>query len=149
MNDFRFDSLTWIAKNLGFLKRIPLLGILLDDQIKLMLFILKPKVFRKMIRIVREVRTWKGVTTSNHIYGGIQFNYQGFELGHLHGNGLLDIRINRKMKEKALIQKDVFQHHILGDSLWLSYKIRNHSKEEVALELLRKMYLNKSQDSVS
>lgn len=41
--------------------------------------------------IEREVTKWQGVTLGSHKYGGLQFNHNYRELGHVHSNRLLDM----------------------------------------------------------
>lgn len=45
--------------------------------------------FSEMIR--SEVLSWAGVSEKPHRFGGIEINYGKKELGHLHGDKLVDL----------------------------------------------------------
>jgi hypothetical protein len=60
-----------VAKAFSWLKEIPLLPIFIDEQIKLFTFIFSPRLFFLMSKIIQEVKTWEGVSTKTHRYGGI------------------------------------------------------------------------------
>src|SRR4030095_2246479 len=41
--------------------------------------------------IVRQVLSWPGVTSGRHRFGGVELRYGRRELGHVHGNRLVDL----------------------------------------------------------
>ena len=51
-----------------------------------------------------EVLSWDGTSESRHKYGGTQFDCCGKEIGHIHGNGILDILFSKKIKEQLLAE---------------------------------------------
>jgi hypothetical protein len=85
--------------------------------------------------IETEVSSWEGVSTSIHKYGGMQFNYLNKELGHVHSNGVTDVRLNRKIKEGVILSSLAEDHHTFINSGWVSLHIRNAADGEKALEL--------------
>ncbi|MEP6613941.1 MAG: luciferase family protein, partial [Mucilaginibacter sp.] len=88
--------------------------------------------------IEAEVLSWPGVYKSMHKYGGLQFNFNGRELGHIHSNGLLDIRFNRKVKQLLLAEGRAAEHHAFKKSGWISFYIRNPRDAVYAQELLKR-----------
>ncbi|OCX51273.1 hypothetical protein BEL04_20765 [Mucilaginibacter sp. PPCGB 2223] len=93
-----------------------------------------------MEAIEAEVLTWQGASAGLHKYGGVQFNYNGRELGHIHGNGLLDMRFSRSIKNKLLVENRITHHHVFVNSGWISFYIRNEKDAEYALRLLKMTY---------
>ncbi len=90
--------------------------------------------------IETEVLLWKGTYTSLHKYGGIQFNCNGKELGHIHSNGILDIRFSKKTKTQLMIEGKIAHHHIFKDTGWISFYIKGKEDNEYAIKLLKMAY---------
>jgi hypothetical protein len=55
----------------------------------------------------------------------------------MHGNGLLDVSVDRESAETLIGEGRAQPHHVLGKSAWISFWLR--SKEDVpeALEVLK------------
>lgn len=129
---FRF-----VTRYLGFMKAVPLAPHIFDALLKLQTAVLRPSVLNHVDTICDEISGWPGVSVSLHKYGGIQFNYQGRELGHVHGNGLADILLN-KSKAKALVaDHKALPHHTYKNSGWVSYYIRDRKSMKEVLGLFR------------
>ena len=129
--------LTIIAKVAGPLKNIPFLPILLDEQMKLFTFFFRPKRFLKMQEFSRMVTEKLKLETGFHRFGGLEFRYQGKEIGHMHSNGLLDILFPRKLSS-FLIEKGVTGfHHVYPDSGWTSLMIRGTTDIEWCFTLIQ------------
>ena len=67
-------------------------------------------------------------------------SWAGREIGHLHGNGLLDIPFTRALRDEAVASGLARPHHIFPRSAWVSFYL--HSDDDVpnALLLLRRNY---------
>ncbi|MES2063037.1 MAG: luciferase family protein [Bacteroidota bacterium] len=126
----------FIIRYFGFLKFVPGLALLFDAQLKLWTLIANPNLLDWIDDIEKEVLTWPGTTVTNHKYGGLQFNYHGKELGHIHSNGLLDMLLSRKIKQQ-LMQQDrrVQDHHSFKNSGWISVYLKYHDDKHLAIEL--------------
>ncbi len=92
----------FVVKYFGWLKSIPLAALLFDSFYKIFMLICKPALLDWLSDIETEVQTWPGMSLSLHRYGGTQFNHHGKELGHMHSNGLVDIRFSRAIKIQLL-----------------------------------------------
>ncbi|WP_316797552.1 luciferase family protein [Pedobacter agri] len=90
--------------------------------------------------IENEVLKWEGTSISLHKFGGTQFNFYNKELGHLHSNGILDIRLNQKLKKILTDKKLAHDHHIFEQSGWISFYIHNKADVVSAISLLRLAY---------
>jgi hypothetical protein len=78
-----------------------------------------------------------GVELRGHRFGGVEFTVAGRELGHLHGNGLLDVRIGWESAETLIGEGLASPHHMLGESAWVSFWVRSWKDIPQAMELLK------------
>jgi hypothetical protein len=76
-------------------------------------------------------------TLAVHRFGGIEFlDAQGRELGHVHGHGLLDVRLQRPRARELIAQGLVQPHHIFPNSGWVSFPLETTADVPFALALL-------------
>src|SRR5437879_7886638 len=78
-------------------------------------------------RIRREVLSWPGVTEAPHRFGGVEFLLGKRELGHLHGDRLADLPFPVRVREELVRDGRALPHHVLPDSGWVSYPIRDEA----------------------
>ena len=90
--------------------------------------------------IESEVGGWSGVETRAHRFGGIEFRVNGHEIGHLHGGRMVDLPFPVRMREELVGAGKAQVHHVLPQTGWVSYRIRQPEDVEGALELFRKNY---------
>jgi len=90
---------------------------------------------------VEEVRvgalSWDGVSAAPHRFGGCEFRVAGREIGHLHGNGVLDLPLSRALKERLVSEGRGLEHHTHPGTGWLSFPMATQGDAAPALELLR------------
>jgi len=80
-----------------------------------------------------------GVRSKVHRFGGIEFvDKNGRELGHLHGNGLLDVSIGRLAAESLIKSGKALPHHIFPRSKWVSLQIESEADASFGLALILK-----------
>jgi hypothetical protein len=91
-------------------------------------------------RILDEVQSWPGVATHPHRFGGVEFRLGKREIGHLHGNSLLDVPFPVKIKEELIAAGEAEEHHVLPESGWISFRIRTGEDVEHAVNLLRRSF---------
>ena len=112
----------FVTRYLAFLKFITGTALVFYALLKLWTVTVNPELLDWMDDLDQEVLTWPGTTATTHKYGGLQFNYQGKELGHIRSNGLLDMLLSRNIKEQLMRQdKRVQDHHSLKNSGWVSF----------------------------
>jgi Luciferase len=91
-------------------------------------------------RIEAVVLTWPGVESRPHRFGGTEFNLGKREVGHIHGDHLLDIAFTRQLRDE-LVEAGLAQpHHIYPRSNWVSFYLREEEDVESAVALLRRSY---------
>ena len=93
---------------------------------------------REVIR--QSVSGWEGVTVAPHRFGGIEFRLGKRELGHLHGDMLVDIPFPIKVREELVAARKASPHHILPQSGWVSFEIGRDGSVADAIALLRRSY---------
>lgn len=90
---------------------------------------------------IREVVTgWEGVAAGPHRFGGLEFRLGRRELGHVHGDGLVDIPFPKKLRDEIVASGQAEPHHILPESGWVSVFLRRDPDVERAIELLRRSF---------
>jgi predicted DNA-binding protein (MmcQ/YjbR family) len=81
------------------------------------------------------------VTALPHRFGGTEYRLgERRELGHIHGDTLVDIPFPTKVRNELVAAGRAEPHHLLSDSGWISFYIREAADVERAIELLRLSY---------
>lgn len=132
--------LAWLFRHFSFLRLIPGLPPLFDALLLAATGLLHPERLRAMHQVETAVLSWPGVMTKIHRFGGTEFSLGRREIGHLHGNGLLDIPFTRPLRDEALQTGHAQTHHIFPNSAWISSRIRTESDVPNAVALLRRNY---------
>ena len=91
-------------------------------------------------RIREEVEAWPNVTAKAHRFGGVEFLVGRREIGHLHGGHLLDLPFPMRVHDELIAAGRVQKHHVLPDTGWVSFPIKNDEDVDRAIELLRLNY---------
>jgi len=90
--------------------------------------------------IESELLSWNGVSVVPHRFGGREFRVGRRELGHLHGDTLLDLPFPIRIREQLVESGRAARHHVLPDTGWVSFRIRTADDVRRAIELLRLNY---------
>jgi hypothetical protein len=91
-------------------------------------------------RIKESISAWEGVTSRAHRFGGIEFNLGKRELGHMHGNKLVDIPFPKSIRNELVESGKVLPHHVLPESGWISFYIKKEEDINTAIELFKLSY---------
>jgi Family of unknown function (DUF5519) len=91
-------------------------------------------------RIVAAVQGWKKVEILPHRYGGLEFRLGKRELGHLHGDALVDIPFPKAVRNEIVAAGEADPHHILPNSGWVSVFLRANADVERAIGLLERSF---------
>ena len=129
-----------VVKYLGFLKHVPGMGFLFDNWLNIWTLLTNPALFDYIDDIERQLLLWEGVNIGLHKYGGLQFNYNKREIGHIHGNGLLDMLLSNKLKQQLMQEGKILDHHVFKDTGWISFYIKTEADRDCALRLLKLGY---------
>lgn len=86
------------------------------------------------------VSAWDGVIALPHRFGGTEFRLGSREIGHVHGDGLVDIPFPTKVRNEIVAAGQAQPHHVLPGSGWVSFYIREPEDVGHAIALLRRSY---------
>ncbi len=86
------------------------------------------------------VSGWDGITASPHRFGGREYRLGDREIGHVHGDTLVDIPFPTKVRHEIVEAGLAEPHHVLPQSGWVSFYIRRPEDVERAVALLRRSY---------
>jgi hypothetical protein len=84
--------------------------------------------------------SWPGVTSGPHRFGGTEYRLGKREIGHVHGDHLVDIPFPKKVRNELIAAGLAKPHHILPDTGWVSFYIERPDQIEPAIALLRRSY---------
>ena len=91
-------------------------------------------------RICEAVSGWEGVRIKPHRYGGLEFRLERRELGHIHGDRLVDIPFPKSVRDEIVAAHEAEPHHILPTSGWVSLFLRTDADVDRAIRLLERSF---------
>jgi predicted DNA-binding protein (MmcQ/YjbR family) len=86
------------------------------------------------------VLQWAHVEAHPHRFGGREYRIGRREIGHIHGDHLLDIPFPTKVRDEVIAAGLAEPHHLLPDTGWISFYFRDAADPERAIALLRRSY---------
>jgi hypothetical protein len=92
------------------------------------------------LRITEAVISWPGVTIHPHRFGGVQYGIGRREIGHIHGDHLVDIPFPKKVRDEIVAAGRAQPHHVLPETGWVSFYVQQENDVEQAMALLRESY---------
>ena len=128
---FRFT-----VTHLRWLARVPGLPQLFDTALLAWTALAHPARLAAMQEIEKRALALPGVRLRVHRLGGTAFARGPRELGHLHGNGLLDLFVGRAQRDALIAAARAQPHHVFADSGWISFWVRSEAEVPAALALL-------------
>jgi predicted DNA-binding protein (MmcQ/YjbR family) len=82
----------------------------------------------------------EGVSSATHRFGGTEYKLGKREIGHVHGNHLVDIPFPMEIRNEVIEKGEALPHHILPESGWVSVYLKNEENVERAITLLKRSY---------
>jgi Family of unknown function (DUF5519) len=100
---------------------------------------------RILEEIQKEILSWPNVTAELHRFGGIEFRVNKREMGHIHGESLVDLPFPMKIRNDLVNSGRASPHHVLPKSGWVSYWINKNKEQQeheisVVVELFKMRY---------
>ena len=127
----------FVVKHLHWLTRVPGLPQFFDAMLLAWTTFLHRPRLAAMEAVEDAGSKLPGVHLAVHRMGGIEFRLDNRELGHLHGNGLLDVRVGLEQARRLVRERIVEPHHVFGDSAWVSFWMRTTEDVPHAIDLLK------------
>lgn len=91
-------------------------------------------------QITAAVLTWEDTSAAPHRFGGVEYLFGRREIGHIHGDHLVDIPFPTKVRHEVVAAGLAEPHHLLKDSGWVSLYVRTADDVARAIDLLRQSY---------
>ena len=90
--------------------------------------------------IKKAVSSWEKVEAHPHRFGGTEFRIGRREIGHIHGDTLVDIPFPTKIRDEIVASGEAQPHHILPETGWISFYLREDADVERAIALFKRSY---------
>ena len=132
--------LTWLARHFPTLRHCYGLPQIFDSLLLGLTLIFYRERATALQTLEKTLLSWPGVTTGIHRFGGTEFHLGRREIGHLHGNGLLDVPFTQSIRDQVVAAGLAQPHHIFPHSAWISFYLRGEGDIPTALALLRRNY---------
>lgn len=91
-------------------------------------------------QIQNTLLAWEGVEAAPHRFGGLEFRIGMREIGHIHGDWLVDIPFPTKVRDEIVSVGLAEPHHILPETGWVSLQLRKAQDIQVAIDLFKRSY---------
>ena len=91
-------------------------------------------------RIQSELLSWPHVEAHPHRFGGTEYRIGRRELGHIHGDHLVDLPFPMKVRDEVVTAGLAEPHHLLPDTGWVSVYLREAADVDRALALFRRSF---------
>ncbi len=125
-----------VVRRLHWLSRVPLAPEIFDAFLLLWTALWNRERVRAIEEIEARALKLPGVRLCRHKFGGVGFAWNGREFGHIHGNGLLDVKTGRMTAEMLIRSGSAEPHHVFGRSAWVSFSVNRAADVGNAAALL-------------
>lgn len=76
---------------------------------------------------IEAVSSWDGVTSQPHRFGGVEYVLGSREIGHIHGDHLVDIPFPKKVRDQIVAADRAQPHQILPEGGWVSFYLQQEA----------------------
>jgi hypothetical protein len=90
--------------------------------------------------LTKEIESWPGVSSHDHEFGGIQFDYGRVEIGHIHDAPFVDLPFPKAIRNQLIAEGRASVHPPLPNSGWARRYIQNESDLAETIALFRLNY---------
>lgn len=90
--------------------------------------------------ITQTVLSWEGVSAHPHRFGGTEYRIGKRELGHIHGDHLVEIPFPIRSRNEIVSAGLAKHHHTLPENGWVSCYIERQEDVQPVIKLLRRSY---------
>lgn len=128
----------FVVRNFRWLARVPGAPQIFDAALLISTALFSPRRLRAISAVETKAQGLANVKLGVHRFGGIGFFLHGKEMGHIHGNGLLDCLVGRVNRDRLLRESGgVTAHHVFPQSGWISFFVKAPDDVEQAIELIQ------------
>ena len=80
------------------------------------------------------------VTKAPHRFGGVEFQVQGLEFMHFHGESHMDLRLSKEDQARILNEGKAQRHQFAPEAGWVTLRIGTEKDLENAREVIQLAY---------
>ena len=91
-------------------------------------------------RITQAATDWEGVRVQPHRFDGVEYVIGKREVGHIHGDHMVDIPFPKKVSDKVVAAGHAQPHHLLPDTGWVSLYLQQECDVAQVIALLHESY---------
>lgn len=92
------------------------------------------------LHLEQTLSQWEGIQSYPHRFGGREFRLGNREIGHVHGNHLVDVPLPIAMRNQVIAEGLAQPHHLLPESGWVSLYLNQPQDLVNAVTLLQRSY---------
>lgn len=127
----------FVVRHARWLARLPLAPQIFDALLLAWTCVANRSRLKAMEALEARVLAMPGVRCRIHRFGGMEFVENGRELGHLHGHGLLDVRVSPAEAEAFVASGAAHAHHVFAPrSGWISFQLETAADVAKGVEFL-------------
>jgi luciferase-like monooxygenase len=88
-------------------------------------------------KIQSELSHWEGIASAPHRFGGVEFRLGTREIGHVHGDSLVDVPLPKRVRNELVASGQAEPHHVLPNSGWVSLYLNEPADVDRVIGVLR------------
>ena len=129
--------LGFLARYFAWVQRVfPWAPHVFDGILMLFALTVTPRRFFVQERLWNQILDLTGVSETSHRYGGREAVFQGRELCHIHGNGVLDFILPKGVEVPEAVQPHIHPHHVYPNSHWRTILVTKSIDNAAVITLL-------------
>lgn len=128
--------LRFVVRYFRWVAHVPFATQIFDAFLLSWTAVFHPQALRAIEALEAAALRMPGVSPARHRYGGLGFVSAGREFAHVHGNGLLDVKLTRERAAEIVAAGNAEPHHVFGPSAWISFQLQTPADCDNALVLL-------------
>jgi hypothetical protein len=131
------ELLGFLARTFAWVPRVfPWAPTIFDGVLMLFALLFTPRRFIVQERLWNQILDLAGVSETSHRYGGREAVFQGRELCHIHGNGVLDFILPKGVDVPDALLTHIHPHHVYPDSRWRTILVSKSIDNAAVINLL-------------
>jgi len=131
------ELLGFLARTFAWVPRVfPWAPTIFDGVLMLFALLFTPRRFIIQERLWNQILDLTGVSETSHHYGGREAVFQGCELCHIHGNGVLDFILPKGVDVPDALNAHIHPHHVYPNSRWRTILVSKSIDNAAVINLL-------------
>jgi len=128
------------SKLLGLVFKLPFFPQTFDQFLMFTSQISNKTKYAMIQKFISNICSWEKTSTGTHHLGGVEFYLNNKAIGHIHGNGRIDILFSKKLKDTLVKNKMASEHKFLPGTGWVTFTLINEEDFDHAISLMQLSY---------